>query len=170
MAIMTATEARKHLYRLIDEVNESHEPLHISGKRCAAVLVSEKDWYCTQEALYILSNVQVRESIFAGLNTPLDQCVQDGQAGMVAVFYTQTAQQDAQTLKTAGFAEEIEQVLRILRSDPYQTPPQLGKLAGDLHNVYCRRISMQHRLLYEVLPDQRTVKVLRMCSLYDEAS
>ncbi len=169
MAIMTATEARKNLYRLIDEVNESHEPLHISGKRCAAVLVSEKDWYCAQEALYILSNTHVRESIFAGLNTPLDQCVQDGQAGAVAVFYTQTAQQDAHALKTAGFEEEIEQMLHIVCSDPYQTPPPLGKLVGDLRNVYCRRISMQHRLLYEVLPDQRTVKVLRMCSLYAES-
>lgn len=169
MAIMTATEVRKNLYRLIDAVNESHEPLHISGKRCTAVLISEKDWYCTQEALYILSNAYVRESIFDGLNMPLEQCIQDTCEGPGTLFYTPLAQQDAQDLKTAGFEEETGQVLNILRRDPYQIPPQLGKLVGDLKNVYCRRLSMHHRILYEVLEDQRTVKVLRMCSLYDES-
>ena len=74
MPIMTATDARKNLYRLIDEVNESHEPIHISGKRCSAVLVSEKDWCCIQETLNLLSTAGMRESIIEGLQTPIEAC------------------------------------------------------------------------------------------------
>ncbi len=167
MPIMTATEARKNLYRLIDTVNESHDPVHISGKRCTAVLVSERDWHCVQEALHILSQKILRESLLEGVNTPLEDCTQEDSDDPVALFYTEPARRDAKELNHAGFAEEVEQVLSVLRDDPYQMPPPFGKLMGDFHQVCCRRISIQHRLLYEVLDDGKRVKILRMCSLYD---
>jgi len=77
MPIMTATDARKNLYRLIDEVNDSHEPIQISGKRGNAVLVSEKDWCCIQETLNLLSTAGMRESILEGLQTPIEVCQQE---------------------------------------------------------------------------------------------
>ena len=74
MTTVSATDARKNLYRLLDEVSESHEPLQISGKRGNAVLVSEEDWRSIQETLYLLSIPGMRKSIRAGLKTPIAKC------------------------------------------------------------------------------------------------
>lgn len=74
MTGITATEARSNLYRLIDETAESHQPIVIMGKRNKAVLVSEDDWAAIQESLYLLSVPGMRESIRAGIATPVDEC------------------------------------------------------------------------------------------------
>ena len=70
MTIMSATEARKQLYQLLDDVSRSHEPVQITGKRGNAVLVSEEDWRAVQETLYLVSIPGVRESILEGMATP----------------------------------------------------------------------------------------------------
>ena len=77
MTTITATEARKKLYRLIDEVEDSHEVIHISGKRGTAVMVSESDWSSIQETLYLLSIPGMGESIRKGLKTPIEKCSKD---------------------------------------------------------------------------------------------
>lgn len=69
----TATEARRHLYSLVDQVQESHEPVWITGKRGNAVLVSEDDWRAVQETLYLTSVPGMRESILEGMATPAEQ-------------------------------------------------------------------------------------------------
>jgi len=74
MTVLSASEARERLYRLIDEVARSHEPVHIAGKRAVAVLLSEEDWRSIQETLHLLSIPGMRESIREGLQTPLDEC------------------------------------------------------------------------------------------------
>ncbi len=74
MTTITATEARRLLYKLMDEVSESHEPIEITGKRGNAVLVSEEDWRSIQETLYLLSIPGMRESIVEGLKTPVEGC------------------------------------------------------------------------------------------------
>ena len=74
MNIYTATKARESLYRLIDQVNESHNPIHITGKKAGAVLISEEDWSAIQETLYLLSIPEMGESIKEGLKTPLSKC------------------------------------------------------------------------------------------------
>lgn len=71
MTVLTASEARANLYRLIDETAESHQPIHIAGKRTGAVLVSSEDWDAIQETLYLLSIPGMRESIKAGMAEPL---------------------------------------------------------------------------------------------------
>ncbi|ADE13339.1 prevent-host-death family protein [Nitrosococcus halophilus Nc 4] len=77
MTAITASEARANLYRLIDEVASSHQPLLISGKRNKAVLVSEEDWEAIQETLFLLSVPGMRESIRQGMETPVDECAKD---------------------------------------------------------------------------------------------
>jgi prevent-host-death family protein len=74
MTTLTATDARKRLYSLVDEVKESHEPVQIVGKRSSAVLVSEEDWRAIQETLYLTSIPGMRESIQEGLKTPVEEC------------------------------------------------------------------------------------------------
>jgi antitoxin YefM len=74
MTLITATEARKRLYELLDEVAQSHEPVEITGKRNAAVLVSENDWRSIQEPLYLVLVPGLRESILDGLATPVEEC------------------------------------------------------------------------------------------------
>jgi len=70
MTTITATEARKQLYKLLDDVSQSHEPVQITGKRGNAVLVSEEDWRAVQETLYLVSIPGMRESILEGMATP----------------------------------------------------------------------------------------------------
>ena len=73
MTTMSATEARKQLYKLLDDVSQSHEPVQITGKRGNAVLVSEDDWRAVQETLYLVSIPGMRESILKGMATPADE-------------------------------------------------------------------------------------------------
>lgn len=74
MPVIKATDARSKLYRLIDEVSSSHNPITITGKRGNAVLISEDDWRAIQETLYLLSIPGMRESIRKGLETPIEEC------------------------------------------------------------------------------------------------
>lgn len=77
MKTMTVSEARANLYRILDETAESHEPVHITGKRSSGVLVSEDDWRAVQETLHLLSVPGMRESIREGLATPPDDCADE---------------------------------------------------------------------------------------------
>lgn len=77
MTVLSATEARKRLYSLVDEVKESHSPIQIVGKRNSAVLISEEDWRAIQETLYLTSIPGMRESIRTGLETTVEECVEE---------------------------------------------------------------------------------------------
>lgn len=77
MTTISATEARTKMYRLIDEISSSHEPVTITGKRVNAVLVSEEDWRAIQETLYLLSIPGMRESIREGLQIPIEECSEE---------------------------------------------------------------------------------------------
>ena len=83
-----------------------------------------------------------------------------------SLVYARQAQKDAEKLAAAGLKPKAEGLLAILAENPYQTPPTFAKLVGDLSGAYSRRISLQHRLVYQVLDDARTVKVLRMWTHY----
>jgi antitoxin YefM len=73
MKTLTATQARKELYRLLDEASETHEPIQITGKRTNAVLISEDDWRSIQETLYLSSIPGMQESIIEGLQTHVEE-------------------------------------------------------------------------------------------------
>jgi prevent-host-death family protein len=77
MTSITATEARKRLYSLLDDVASSHEPIEITGRRANAVLVSEDDWRAVQETLHLLSIPGMRESILEGMETPVADLEQE---------------------------------------------------------------------------------------------
>jgi len=83
------------------------------------------------------------------------------------VVYAKHAQKDAKKLVAAGLKSKASHLLGILAADPFQTPPPYEKLIGDLAGLYSRRINIQHRLVYEVFPAQRVVRVLRMWSHYE---
>ena len=77
MSTVNATNARKELYRLIESVNESHDPIHITSKRGTAVLVSEDDWKAVEETLFLTAIPGMRESILAGMKEPLGDSSED---------------------------------------------------------------------------------------------
>ncbi|MBI3615891.1 MAG: Txe/YoeB family addiction module toxin [Candidatus Omnitrophica bacterium] len=83
------------------------------------------------------------------------------------VVFTRQAQKDAKKLSAAGLRPKTESLLEILKRNPFHTPPPYEKLVGDLAGAYSRRINIQHRLVYQVLKDVRTVKVLRMWTHYE---
>ena len=83
------------------------------------------------------------------------------------VGFAKAARKDARRVAEAGLKLKVEELLAILRDDPYRTPPSFEKLVGDLAGFYSRRINRQHRLVYKVDPTDRTVTVLRMWSHYE---
>lgn len=83
------------------------------------------------------------------------------------LLYTGAAQKDAKKLAAAGLKTKAQALLEILKRDPYQTPPPLEKLVGDLSGAYSRRITIQHRLVYQIMDEERVVKVLRMWTHYE---
>ena len=83
------------------------------------------------------------------------------------LIYTKQAQRDARKLKEAGLKPQAEQLLDILKQDPFQSPPHFEKLIGDIYGAFSRRINIQHRLVYQVLKDKKVVKVIRMWTHYE---
>jgi Txe/YoeB family toxin of toxin-antitoxin system len=82
------------------------------------------------------------------------------------IVYTKQAQKDAKKLSASGLKPKAQNLLDVIAENPYQTPPSYEKLVGNLAGAYFRRINIQHRLVYQVLEDIRTVKVLRMWTHY----
>jgi Txe/YoeB family toxin of toxin-antitoxin system len=83
------------------------------------------------------------------------------------VLYTKQAQKDAKRLASAGLKAKAQELLDVLAEDPLRSPPPYEKLVGDLRGAFSRRINIQHRLVYQVLADQRVVKVLGMWTHYE---
>ena len=83
------------------------------------------------------------------------------------VVFARQAQKDAKKLAAAGLRSTADRLLNILRENPYQTPPPFEKLIGDLAGAYSRRINIQHRLVYEILDEDKVVKVIRMWTHYE---
>lgn len=82
------------------------------------------------------------------------------------LVYTRQAQKDAKKLAASGLKSKAQRILDILERDPFQNPPPFEKLVGDLLGAYSRRINIQHRVVYQVLAEIRTVKVLRLWTHY----
>ena len=82
------------------------------------------------------------------------------------LVFTKQAKRDARKLARSGLKPQAQRLLDVLRKDPYQSPPRYEKLVGDLAGACSRRINIQHRLVYQVLDDIRTVKVIRMWTHY----
>jgi len=83
------------------------------------------------------------------------------------VVFTRQAVNDARKLAAAGLRPKAEQLIELLRANPFQTPPQFEKLVGDTAGAYSRRINIQRRLVYQVLEEDRVVKVIRMWTHYE---
>lgn len=83
------------------------------------------------------------------------------------LVFTRQAQKDAKKLSASGLRPKAELLLEIVERNPFRTPPPFEKLVGDLAGAYSRRINIQHRLVYQVLPASHTVKIIRMWTHYD---
>lgn len=83
------------------------------------------------------------------------------------VLFTKQAQKDAKKLSASGLKAKAEQLIEVLRDNPYQTPPFYEKLVGDLAGANSRRINIQHRIVYEVIEDEKIVKIIRMWTHYE---
>jgi toxin YoeB len=86
---------------------------------------------------------------------------------MWRLVFTAQARKDAKKIARSGLRPHVECLFEILREDPYRTPPSYEKLLGDLSGACSRRINLQHRLVYQVLDEIRTVKVIRMWTHYE---
>ncbi len=83
------------------------------------------------------------------------------------LYYTKQAQNDARKLSSSGLKSKAQELLQIIEQNPYQKPPPYVKLIGDLAGAYSRRINIQHRLVYQVLEEDKAVKILRLWTHYE---
>ena len=83
------------------------------------------------------------------------------------LFFTKQAQKDAKKLASANLRPQAERLLEILKKDPFASPPPFEKLIGDLNGAYSRRITIQHRLVYQIYSEKKAVKILRMWTHYE---
>jgi len=83
------------------------------------------------------------------------------------LVFTKQAKKDATKIAQAGFKPQASRLLDLLRKNPYKIPPSYEKLVGDLSGAYSRRINIQHRLIYQILEDIKTVKIIRMWTHYE---
>ncbi|MEF9959490.1 MAG: Txe/YoeB family addiction module toxin [Niameybacter sp.] len=86
---------------------------------------------------------------------------------MYKVVLTKQALKDLEKLKSAHLSQKAKGLVDIIKEDPYQNPPAYEKLVGNLDRCYSRRINIQHRLVYEVLQEEKTIKILRMWTHYE---
>jgi len=86
---------------------------------------------------------------------------------MWRVVFTKQAQKDAKKLSDAGLRPKAEKLIEILHKNPHKSPPPFEKLLGDLSGAFSRRINIQHRLVYQILDDEKMVKVIRMWTHYE---
>jgi len=83
------------------------------------------------------------------------------------LVFTKQAQKDAKKIAQSGLKPQAERLLELLKENPYQNPPPYEKLIGDLSGAYSRRINIQHRLVYQVMDEIQTVRVIRMWTHYE---
>ncbi|MCL2709918.1 MAG: Txe/YoeB family addiction module toxin [Planctomycetaceae bacterium] len=83
------------------------------------------------------------------------------------LLFTKQAKKDAKRIEQSGLREKTQRLLDVLKENPFQNPPPYEKLVGDLDGAYSRRINIQHRLVYQVLEEEQTVKILRMWTHYE---
>jgi Txe/YoeB family toxin of toxin-antitoxin system len=83
------------------------------------------------------------------------------------VVYTRQAQKDAKKIAASQLKGKAQELLEIIREDPYQNPPPYEKLVGDLAGAYSRRINIQHRLVYQIYEEENTIKVIRLWTHYE---
>lgn len=86
---------------------------------------------------------------------------------MYSIYYTKKAKKDIQKLKAAKLDTKTKALIKLCRENPYQTPPPYEKLQGDLQGAYSRRINIKHRLVYEVLEDEKAVKIISLWTHYE---
>ena len=86
---------------------------------------------------------------------------------MYKIVYTKKAAADIQKLKAANLDKKAKALIDVIRNNPYQTPPPYEKLIGDFQGAYSRRINIRHRLVYEVIETEQTVKIISMWTHYE---
>jgi len=83
------------------------------------------------------------------------------------IVFTKQAQKDAKKVSASGLKSKAERIIEILRQDPFQIPPPYEKLVGDLDGAYSRRLNIQHRIVYQIMVDEKIVKIIRMWTHYE---
>ncbi len=83
------------------------------------------------------------------------------------VVFTKQAQKDAKKISASGLKQKVEELINILRQNPYQVPPPFERLIGDLAGAYSRRINIQYRIVYQIMKEEKVVKIIRMWTHYE---
>ncbi len=83
------------------------------------------------------------------------------------IVFTRQAQKDAKKVSASNLKPKAEKIFQVLRQNPFQTPPPYEQLVGDLAGAYSRRLNIQHRIIYQIITDEKTIKIIRMWTHYE---
>ena len=87
---------------------------------------------------------------------------------MYRIVYTRSAAKDIPKLKTANLDKKAKALINLIKKNPYESPPGYEKLVGDLDGLYSRRINVKHRLVYQVIEEDKTIKIVSLWTHYDD--
>ena len=144
--VITVSQARSNIYKIMDETAQTHLPVLITGKRNNVVMLSEEDWNAIEETLFL--------NAIPGMASSIKEAIQ--------------ALKDAKNLSSASLDKKAKELIEIIKKDPFQKPPPYEKLVGNLSGSYSRRINIKHRIVYEVIDDEKLVRISRMWTRYGE--
>ena len=158
--IVTPTQARKDLFKIIKRINENNEPVVIKPTRAdekSVVVIGEDDWKAIQETLFLV-NHGVDKQIKERENEPLDDFDDVwGQLMSYAIKLKRSANKDLKKIKGSYLEKSFLQIIEQLRKDPLAPNQGFEKLVLPIKGFYSRRINIQHRLVYKVDQDTQTV-------------
>jgi len=158
MEAVTVSEARERLYRLVGDVSAAGEPVLITGSAGMQFCCPRMIGAPLRRTLYLLSVPGMRESIREGMGDAGGGLRARARVVKWRVVSRRRLSGTPRRPRVAGLRERVEELLTLLREEPLRTPPRFERLAGDLKGAYSRRINIQHRLVYQVLEEERVVK------------
>ena len=141
MTNINITNFRKDIYELLEQTIKFNEPINITTKNGNAVVISEEDYNGLMETVYLLNTPGMKEKLIKGKE---------------------------KKLKGANLNKKVLALIEIIKNNPFQTPPPYEKLVGDLQGLYSRRINIKHRLVYQILENVQTVKIISMWTHYEK--
>ena len=168
MTNINITNFRKDIYELLEQTIKFNEPINITTKNGNAVVISEEDYNGLMET-FIKCTRNERKTYKGKRNKNRRLCCRR-RGGMVVykIVYTKDSIKDIEKLKGANLNKKVLALIEIIKNNPFQTPPPYEKLVGDLQGLYSRRINIKHRLVYQILENVQTVKIVSMWTHYEK--
>ena len=151
MTNTNATNLRKNLFSYLDSTIEYNDIINVNTKKGNVIIISESEYNGLLETLYLLSDPIMKEKLEAD-----------------KIYILKKANKDKENIKQfPALKNNVDKLIALIKKKPFQTPPPYESLIGDLKGYYSRRINKQHKLVYEVIEDEKRINIISMWKHYE---